>query len=66
MTPMQRFEQQKILFQPEEKAPSLPPEIKAKSIELLSLMLLEIIRNKMITNKEESNERKDSADTLGA
>ncbi len=66
MTPMQRFEQQKILFQPEETAPSLPPEIKAKSIELLSLMLLEIIRNKMITNKEESNERKDSADTLGA
>jgi hypothetical protein len=62
-TPMQRSKQQlQILFQPEETVPSPAPEVRARSIELLSLMLLEVIRKRRATNEEEGNERKDSND----
>jgi hypothetical protein len=61
---MQGMKQQlQLLFQPEEMAPSLSPEVKARTIELLSLMLRETLQNGPSTNKEATDERENSANT---
>jgi hypothetical protein len=61
---MQGMKQQlQLLFQPEEMAPSLSPEVKARTIELLSLMLRETVKNGPSTNKEATDERQNSANT---
>ena len=61
---MQGMKQQlQLLFQPEEMAPSLSPEVKARTIELLSLMLRETVQNGPSTNKEATDERENSANT---
>jgi len=56
-------QQLQLLFQPEEMAPSLSPEVKARTIELLSLMLRETLQNGPSTNKEANDERQNSANT---
>jgi hypothetical protein len=61
---MQGTKQQlQLLFQPEEMAPSLSPELRARTVELLSLMLRETARRGPSTNKEETDERQTSTDT---
>jgi len=56
-------QQLQLLFQPEEMAPSLSPEVKARTIELLSLMLRETLQNGPSTNKEATDERQNSTNT---
>jgi hypothetical protein len=61
---MQGMKQQlQLLFQPLEMAPSLSPEVKARTIELLSLMLRETVQREPSTNKEATDERQDSVNT---
>jgi hypothetical protein len=56
-------QQLQLLFQPEEMAASLSPEVKACTIELLRLMLRETVRRGPSTNKEETDERQTSTNT---
>jgi hypothetical protein len=54
-------QQLQLLFQPEEMAPSLSPEVKARAIELLSLLLRKTLQKEPSITKEQNNERQNSA-----